>query len=323
MKRIGVITSGGDAPGMNACIRAITKAARANQVEAVGIYEGYKGLMEGNMTSLDVNYVDEIVELSGTVLKSARSKLFKTKEGQKKAKAQIEANDISGLIVIGGDGSFKGANLLSENGIPVIGIPATIDNDIAGTDYSIGVDSAINIVAGTISNIHDTARSLVVDTPRVFLIEVMGRHCGYLAITAAIAAGADYCLIPEVPYELQDMCSHIENKFRDGKQYSVIVLAEGVMNVDKLKKDVDKILNIDSRISLLGHQQRGGTPTVFDRLIATQMGVKAVELLLEGKTNRMVGIVAGKTVDHPIKKGINDKYKINQDLIKAYNISIL
>ncbi|MDK2809828.1 MAG: 6-phosphofructokinase 1 [Petroclostridium sp.] len=322
MKRIGVLTSGGDSPGMNACIRAIVKAAKVNNIETIGIYEGYKGLMEGKMQVLTANYVDDIIELSGTILKSARSKLFKTEEGLRMAKEQAEKNGIEGLIVIGGDGSFRGACDVSKYGLPVIGIPGTIDNDIAGTEYSIGADTAVNIVTDTISKIHDTARSLIVDTPRVFLVEVMGRGCGYIAITSAIAGGADYCLVPEVPYDINKMCSHLQTKFENGKVYSVVIVAEGATSVNELKKQVDSILNIDSRTCVLGHLQRGGAPTAFDRLIASQMAVRAVELLIEGKTNRMVGVVAGKAVDCDIFKGINDKNKITEEIVKLNNILI-
>lgn len=322
MRRIGVLTSGGDAPGMNACIRAVVKAAKVNNIETIGIYEGYKGLMEGNMKVLTTNYVDDIVELSGTVLKSARSKLFKTEEGLKLAKEQADKNGIEGLIVIGGDGSFRGACDVEKYGLPVIGIPGTIDNDIAGTEFSIGADTAVNIVTDTISKIHDTARSLIVDTPRVFLVEVMGRGCGYIAATSAIAGGADYCIVPEMPYDVNEMCAHLQRKFENGKVYSVVIVAEGAISVYELKKEVDSILNIDARASVLGHLQRGGAPTAFDRFIASQMGVKAVELLLEGKTNRMVGIVAGKAVDCDINQGINDKNKISEEVVKLNNILI-
>lgn len=322
MKRIGVLTSGGDSPGMNACIRAIVKAAKANDMVAVGIYEGYKGLMEGKMEVLTTNYVDDIIESSGTILKSARSNLFKTEEGLKLAVEQANKSGIEGLIVIGGDGSFRGACDLSQYGLPVIGIPGTIDNDIAGTEYSIGADTAVNIVTDTISKIHDTARSLIVDMPRVFLVEVMGRGCGYIAITSAIAGGADYCLVPEVPYDIQRMCSHLQTRFDEGKLYSVVVVAEGVMSVNDLKKQVDAILNIDARTCVLGHLQRGGAPTAFDRLIASQMAVKAVELLLEGKTNRMVGVIASQAVDSEISTGINDKNKISEKIVRLNNILI-
>ncbi|NLY43719.1 MAG: 6-phosphofructokinase [Clostridiaceae bacterium] len=322
MKRIGVLTSGGDAPGMNACIRAIVKAAAAYGIEVMGIYEGYKGLMEGKMNVLTCNYVDDIIELSGTILKSARSKLFRTEEGLKLAKEQADKNGIEGLIVIGGDGSFRGACDISRYGLPVIGIPGTIDNDIAGTDYSIGADTAVNIVTETLSRIHDTARSLIMDSPRVFLVEVMGRACGYIAMTASIVGGADYCLVPEIPYDIDEMCSHLKKKFDNGKMYSVVVVAEGATNVNDLKKQVDAALNIDARTCVLGHLQRGGSPTAFDRMIASQMALKAVELLVEGKTNQMVGVVAGKAVSCDISVGINDKNKISAEMVRLNNILI-
>ncbi|WP_432409180.1 ATP-dependent 6-phosphofructokinase [Wukongibacter sp. M2B1] len=323
MKRIAVLTSGGDAPGMNACIRAIVKAAKSNNIETLGIYEGYTGLMEGKMKVLTTDYVDDIVGLSGTILKSARSKLFRTEEGVKRAIRQANSNGIEALIVIGGDGSFRGACDLSKYGLPVIGVPATIDNDIAGTEYSIGVDTAVNVVTDTISKFHDTARSLISDTPRVFLIEVMGRNCGYIAIASTIAGGADYCIVPEVPYDINHMCSHIKNKFEDGKAYNVVVVAEGASSVNDLKTQVDTVLNIESRTSILGHLQRGGAPTVTDRFIASQMAIRGVELLIEGKSNRMVGVIGGEAVDCGIYKGINDKNKISEKLIKLKDILII
>jgi 6-phosphofructokinase 1 len=288
MKKIGVLTSGGDAPGMNPCIRAVVRCALGQGVEVVGISEGFRGLINGEMTRLSARKVGGILQRGGTILQTARSKAFRTLEGQRDAIRQIREEEIEGLVIIGGDGSLRGAIALAEQGIPVVGIPASIDNDIWGTDMSIGVDTALNTIRVAIDQLRDTASS----HNRAFLIETMGRGSGYLALMAGIIGGAEMVLIPEMKVNVKDVAEAIDNSYRRGKSHSIIVVAEGAsIGVHELSAKL-KELNIGfaTRITLLGHIQRGGSPTAFDRLLAIRMGVEAVNALIQGKSNVMVGL---------------------------------
>ncbi|MEW6229398.1 MAG: 6-phosphofructokinase [Bacillota bacterium] len=299
MKCIGILTSGGDAPGMNAAIRAVTRCAIHNRMSVVGINRGYQGLIEGDLFDMTSRSVGDIIQRAGTILRSARSEEFMTVEGRKKALDQMDKHGIEGLVVIGGDGSFRGAKALVDMGAPAVGIPATIDNDIACTDYSLGFDTAVNTALDAITKIRDTASS----HGRSNVIEVMGRDTGHLALAAGVAGGAEYILIPEVPYDLDAMCEGIKAGYRRGKTHSIIVVAEGVGGYHspdelyhesigfKIGDAVQERTGLQTRVTVLGYIQRGGAPTARDRLLATMFGCKAVEVLMEGQAAKVVGIV--------------------------------
>ncbi|KAA0258081.1 6-phosphofructokinase [Deferribacter autotrophicus] len=287
MKRVAVITSGGDCPGMNAAIRSVVRTAISKGLEVYGIEQGYKGMIEGKFRKLESRDVANIIQRGGTFLRSARSERFKTEEGQKEAIKNLEKFNIDALIVIGGDGSLRGANVLCKKyGVKVIGIPGSIDNDIYGTDMSIGVDTALNTIVRCIDSINDTASS----HDRTFLIEVMGRDCGYLALMSAIAGGAEAVLIPEVPYNIEKIIEKIKRRYEEGKTRSIIIVAESVGSAYDFGKVFGMIGGFDTRITVLGHLQRGGSPTVFDRTLATRMGAFAVEALLDGACGDMVAL---------------------------------
>lgn len=287
MKKIAVMTSGGDCPGMNAAIRSVVRTGLANGIEVFGIEQGYKGLIEGKITSLTSRDVSNTIQRGGTFLRSARCLEFKTEAGQKQALDQMEKLGIDGLVVIGGDGSLTGARILHEKyGVKIIGMPGSIDNDIYGTSTSIGVDTALNNIAHAIDMINETASS----HDRTFLIEVMGRNCGYLALMSAIACGAEAVIIPEVKYNLEHIIDKIKKRYEQGKSRSIVVVAEGAGSAYDFGKAFQLIGGFDTRITVLGHLQRGGSPTVFDRLLATRMGAAAVEGLLEGKTGSMTAL---------------------------------
>ncbi len=297
MKRIAVLTSGGDSQGMNTAVRAVAKTAMKKGMEVYGIKRGYKGMLNDEifkMTHLDVS---GIADKGGTILLSARLPEFKDPEVRSKAAANLKKHGIEGLVVIGGDGSFHGADLLyKEHGIKAIGLPGTIDNDIAGTDYTIGYDTALNIILDAVSRIKDTATS----HERTYLIEVMGRNCGDLALYSAIAGGASGVLIPEMEFNIDDLANSITERRNQGKLYDIIVVAEGVGHVYDIAEELKTKVKTEVRVTVLGHLQRGGDPTAFDRIIATKMGVKAVELLVKGESGLMVGIESNKIVTHPI-----------------------
>jgi len=290
-RRIALITSGGDASGMNATIRAITRYGIYRGLEVYGFYEGYKGLMNNDFKVLDLNSVGGIIDRGGTFLYSARSEEFMFKRGQKKAIANLNENDIEGLIVIGGDGTFKGAHELHEQGVQVVGIPATIDNDIAGTDYSIGFDTALNVIIDLISKIRDTASS----HERIFVIEVMGRNSGIIAVNTGIACGADFILIPEIKMDLAKIAKKIGNQ-REGKRHTLVIVAEGAKSAAEVASSIKLLVGRDVRVSVLGYIQRGGSPSAMDRILAAEFGKRAVDLLLEGKSDCMVGIRSMKIV---------------------------
>ena len=321
IKKIGVITSGGDAPGMNAAIRSVARACAYHEIECVGIYRGYDGVIEGDFMPLTARNVKGIINKGGTVLKSARSSEFRTVEGRKKAHQKLTDADIDALIVIGGDGTFTGALLFSkEFDFPVMGIPCTIDNDIFGTTHTIGYDTALNTVVGAIDKIRDTASS----HNRLFFIEVMGRDVGHIALNAGVGAGAEEVLIPEENLGLDRLLESLNRSKQSGKSSSIVVVAEGDKigkNVFELKDYVDKHMSYyDVRVSVLGHMQRGGSPSCFDRVLASRMGVKAVESLLDGKSNYMVGLLNNKMELTPLENAIKGKSKIDLELLRVSDI---
>ncbi len=283
-ERIALLTSGGDASGMNAAIRAVTRYSIYNNYEVIGFYEGYKGLINNNFDILNLNSVSGIIDRGGTILYSARSEEFKTEDGQKKAIENLKKNNVEKLIVIGGDGTFRGAHDLHKKGIKAIGIPATIDNDIAGTDYSIGFDTALNVIIDIMSKIRDTASS----HDRLFVIEVMGRQSGVIAVNAGVASAADYILIPEVDFDLVKIANEIRNH-RKGKRHTLVIVAEGVGKANDIASSIKLLAGHEVRVSVLGHIQRGGSPSAMDRILAARLGQKAVDALMDGKSDAMVG----------------------------------
>ncbi|MCG2459699.1 6-phosphofructokinase [Flavobacteriaceae bacterium F89] len=321
IKKIGVITSGGDAPGMNAAIRAVVRTCAYLKVECVGIYRGYEGMIDGDFKAMDARSVNNIINKGGTILKSARCAEFRTKEGRQKAYDNLKAAGIDAFVVIGGDGSFNGALIFNkEFDIPIIGIPGTIDNDIFGTSSTVGFDTALNTVVEVIDKIRDTASS----HNRLFFVEVMGRDVGHIALNAGVGAGAEEILIPEENLGLERLLESLKRSKASGKSSSIVVVAEGDKtgrNVFELKEYVEEHLPIyDVRVSVLGHLQRGGPPSCFDRVLASRMGVRAVEALLEGKTNLMVGIQDNNIILTPISKAIKGHTKIDKELIRVSEI---
>jgi 6-phosphofructokinase 1 len=314
MKTIGVLTSGGDAPGMNAAIRAVVRTCIYNNVKVMGIKQGYNGLIEGNIEEMGLSSVADIVHRGGTILRSARCEEMKTDEGFKKALTVLKVFSIDGLVVIGGDGSFMGAKKLSEAGIPTIGIPGTIDNDLGYTDYTIGFDTAVNTVLDAISKIRDTSTS----HGRANIIEVMGRHCGDIALYAGLAGGAESVIVPEEDFDIDDVCRRLIHGKNRGKLHSIIVLAEGVGNAYELGKVIQEKTGIETRCTVLGHIQRGGSPSAFDRILASKMGSMAVELLLQGKSNRVIGTRAGELFDMDIHEALKVEKKFDS---KTYELT--
>ena len=321
IKKLAVLTSGGDSPGMNAAIRAVVRACAYYNIECIGVYRGYEGLIEGDFQSMDARSVKGIINKGGTFLKSARSKEFRTAEGRQKAYKKLVEAEIDGLVAIGGDGTFTGAMIFNQEfGFPVIGIPGTIDNDIFGTSHTLGFDTALNTVVDAIDKIRDTASS----HNRLFFVEVMGRDVGHIALNAGIAGGAEEILIPEEDLGLERLVDSLNRSRKSGKSSSIVVVAEGDKigkNIFELKDFVDQNMEgYDVRVSVLGHMQRGGAPSCFDRVLASRMGVKAVESLLEGKTNYMVGLLNGKMELTPLEKAIKGKTKINLELLRVSDI---
>ncbi|WP_378187266.1 6-phosphofructokinase [Aquimarina sp. W85] len=322
VKNIAVLTSGGDAPGMNAAIRAVVRACSYYSVNCFGVYKGYEGLIHNEIEPLNARSVRNIINKGGTFLKSARSKAFMTSEGRKKAYKNLIANQIEALIVIGGDGSFTGALKFSEEfNFPVIGIPGTIDNDINGTDYTIGYDTALNTVVEAIDKIRDTASS----HNRLFLIEVMGRDAGDIALNAGIGAGAEEILIPEENMGIDRLIDSLKKSKKTGKTSSIIVVAEGDTsgkNIFELGEHVEQHLDgYEVRVSVLGHIQRGGAPSCYDRVLASKLGVGAVEALLEGKQNIMIGIVHKNVTSIPLKQALEKRAYQHDRLIKVADIT--
>ncbi|AJR04412.1 6-phosphofructokinase [Siansivirga zeaxanthinifaciens] len=321
IKKIAVLTSGGDSPGMNAAIRSVVRTCAYHNVECVGVYRGYEGLIDGEFEVLDARSVKGIINKGGTFLKSARSKEFRTVEGRKKAYENIVKAEIDGLVVIGGDGSFTGAMIFNQEfDFPVMGIPGTIDNDIVGTSHTLGFDTALNTVVDAIDKIRDTASS----HNRLFFVEVMGRDVGHIALNVGIAGGAEEILIPEEDLGLERLVDSLNRSRKSGKSSSIVVVAEGDKigkNIFELKDYVDENMEgYDVRVSVLGHMQRGGAPSCFDRVLASRMGVKAVESLLEGKSNYMVGLINNIMELTPLENAIKGKTKINLELLRVSDI---
>ncbi len=321
IKKIGVLTSGGDSPGMNAAIRAVVRTCAYHNIECTGIYRGYQGMIEGDFKEMGPRSVNNIINKGGTILKSARSKDFMTPEGRKTAHENLVKNGIDALVVIGGNGSFTGALLFnSEFNFPVIGIPGTIDNDIYGTSHTLGYDTALNTVVEVIDKIRDTASS----HNRLFFIEVMGRDAGHIALNAGIGAGAEEILIPEEDMGLDRLLDSLRKSKASGKSSSIVVIAEGDKigkNAFELKDYVDENMpEYDVRVSILGHMQRGGSPSCFDRVLASRLGVKAVETLLEGNSNYMVGLIKDEVALTPLEQAVKGKSQVDKELIRVSDI---
>ncbi|WP_040207670.1 6-phosphofructokinase [Neobacillus jeddahensis] len=312
MKKIGVLTSGGDSPGMNPAIRAVVRKAIYHNLEVFGVYGGYTGLISGNIKKLELGSVGDIIHRGGTMLQSARCPEFKTVEGQQKGIEQLKAHGIEGLVVIGGDGSYMGARALTQHGYPCVGVPGTIDNDIPGTELTIGFDTALNTVIDALDKIRDTATS----HERTFVIEVMGRDAGDIALWAGLAGGAETILIPEENYDMNDIAARLLKGKERGKKHSIIVVAEGVCSGVEFAKQLQESTNFDTRVSVLGHIQRGGSPTAADRVLASRLGARAVELLIEGKGGRAVGIEKNQLVDYDIIEALQKKHTLDLDLFK-------
>lgn len=319
LKKIGVLTSGGDAPGMNACIRAVVRCGVKHKLEVIGIRRGYAGLLEGDLVRLDARAVANIIQRGGTILETARCEEMKTAEGVKKAVQILQRKGIEGLITIGGGGTFRGAVALAEVGeIKVIGIPGTIDNDVYGTDYAIGFDTAINTALDAIDKIRDTAGSL----QRPFFIEVMGRDRGFIALDVGIAGGAEDILIPETETKIEELCLDIRRSFMRGKKSSIVIVAEGdeAGGVFPVAQQVWERLRLDYRVCVLGHIQRGGSPTARDRILASKLGVAAMDALADGKSGYMVGELNGKIVFTPLKETWERRKELDNNLLQLMKV---
>ena len=314
IKTIGVLTSGGDAPGMNAAIRAVVRRGLSRGIKMKGILKGYNGLLNEEIVDMTAVDVSDTIQRGGTILYTARCAEFRTEEGQKRGAEICKKHGIDGLVVIGGDGSFAGAQKLANLGINTVGVPGTIDNDLAYTDYTIGFDTTLNTIVDAISKIRDTSSS----HERVNIIEVMGRHCGDLALYAGLAGGAETIIVPEVDYKIEDVCVRLETTKKRGKRHSIILLAEGVGNANDIGKQIVERTGADLRVTVLGHVQRGGSPTVFDRLLASRLGVRAVELLLDGQSARVVGIRDDKIIDMEIHEALSMKKEFDK---KSYQMA--
>ena len=321
VKKIAVLTSGGDSPGMNTALRAVVRTCAYKNIDCVGVSRGYQGLINDDIKTLKTRSVRGIINRGGTMLYSARSDEFRTKEGREKAFSNIKKHGIDGLVVIGGDGSFTGGLIFQkEFGIPVIGIPGTIDNDLYGTSHTLGYDTALNTVMDAIDKIRDTA----ISHDRLFFVEVMGRDAGHIALNSGIAIGAQEILIPEQNMGIEGLISSLKDSKKNGKTSSIVVVAEGDKtgkNVFDLAAKIENTLpKYETRVSVLGHIQRGGTPSCFDRVLGTQLGVRAVESLIEGEHGSMVGINSGKITFTPLDKALKGKSKINKELLRMSKI---
>ena len=315
-RSLAVLTSGGDAPGMNAAVRAVVRAGIHRGFKVYGVYRGYHGLLRGEVQELNLRSVSDIIGRGGTMLFTARSKRFITREGQEEAAAFCKSLDIEGLVVIGGDGSFKGARALSNLGIPCVAIPGTIDNDIACSDYTIGFDTAMNTAIDMVDRIRDTAQS----HDRCSLVEVMGRRCGDIALQTGIACGATSILVPEMEHDIErDVIARIYEQKATGKKHFIVVVAEGVGGVEDLAKYIEKRTGIESRATILGHVQRGGSPTLRDRVMATAMGVEAVNLLEKGIGNRVVAYKDGQIVNYDITEALDMERVFDR---KLYDVAL-
>ncbi|KGK89761.1 6-phosphofructokinase [Desulfosporosinus sp. HMP52] len=314
IKRIGVLTSGGDAPGMNAALRAVVRKGIFHGLRVYGISRGYEGLIHGELAEMSLGSVADIVLRGGTILKTARSAEMMTPEGQQKALEQLHKHEIDALVVIGGDGSFRGAQTLAK-GIQIVGIPGTIDNDIPGTDLTIGFDTAVNTVIDAVGKIRDTATS----HERTFVVEVMGRHCGNIALQAGIACGAESILVPEIPFEYDEICEKLKRGHQRGKNHSIIIVSEGAGSAYKIGEELHSRSGFDTRITILGHLQRGGNPSALDAVIAAAMGGKAVEIIMSKETNKMTAYVNQKVVSIPLDVAYGEMPPFNRELYDLAN----
>ena len=316
MKKIVVLTSGGDSPGMNAAIRAVVRTGIFHGLEVFGVERGYTGLIEGQIFPMNISSVGGIMQKGGTILKTSRSEKFKTKEGLDMALQKIREFNIDGLVAIGGDGTFRGIREFSALGVKTMGVPATIDNDLSKTDMAIGVDTALNTVIGAIDKIKDTASS----HERAFIIEVMGRNSGYLALMGGIAGGVEVVLIPEISYNLREISLKLKEGYQRGKTHCIIIIAEGVGKTYEVSKFLEDKIGFETRITILGYLQRGGSPSAFDRLLASRLGAAAVEHLLKGETSKMVGLMGNKIEATDLEVVLSEQKIISQDL---YNLALM
>ena len=312
MKKIGILTSGGDSSGMNATIRSAMRTALGRKVEVVGFRKGFLGLINNDYIPLDNRSVSGILQRGGTFLQSARCEEFKLESGRQKALGNLQQLGVEGLVIIGGDGSLNGALALHRMGFPAIGIPASIDNDIPFTDMSLGVDTALNNIIYAVDCIKDTASSHA----RAFVIEVMGRNSGYLASVSAVACGAEYAIVPEVRFDLTDICAHLRHRFQEGRDNAIIMVAEGAGQAQTIADAIKDAIGFETRVTVLGHYQRGGAPSVFDRLLGSRMGKKAVELLLEGEMGHMVGLNCHDIVPAPLEEVVRSAKMPREDMLR-------
>lgn len=317
MQRIGVLTSGGDSPGMNAAIRAVVRKAIYHGMEVIGIKHGYTGFIEAEMGPMNLGSVADIIHRGGTILQTARSEEFKGPQGRARAFQNVKRFRLQGLVIIGGDGSFRGGlQFYREYKIPVVCVPGTIDNDIPGTDYSIGFDTAVNNVVDAINKIRDTATS----HERTFIIEVMGRESGYIALAAGLAGGAETIVIPERSASVEEICDKLCRGYKRGKLHSIIIVAEGAASGLEMGRQIKEKTGFDTKVTILGHLQRGGTPTAYDRILASRLGAEAVELLMSGETCKMVGMVSGNIVAENLEEILSGKKEIDMDI---YNLAAI
>ena len=316
MKRIAVLTSGGDSPGMNAAVRSVVRTGLYRGLEVYGVRHGYKGLMEGDFVKLESRSVAGIIHRGGTILYTARSEKFKTPEGRKEAFGQLRGHSIDGLLVIGGDGSYRGALELRKMGIPVVGIPGTIDNDIAGTDETIGYDTALNTALESVRRLRDTASS----HDRLFIVEVMGRESGYLALEVAVASGAESVVLPELEFDECKLCDEIHRAHDRKKDHFFIILAEGAMPAHELQARLEDTAGYTARVTVLGYLLRGGSPTCYDAILATRMGAHAVEAMLKGEDGVMVGSIGHEIVTNPLEMAWEAKKPLSTDLLQLMRI---
>lgn len=322
MKKIAVLTSGGDSPGMNAAVRAVVRKAIYNNIEVYGIYQGYQGLLDDNIHKLELGSVGDTIQRGGTFLYSARCPQFKEASARQKGIENLHKRGIEGLVVVGGDGSYRGAQRISEEtkDIKTIGIPGTIDNDINGTDFTIGFDTALNTIIDSVDKIRDTASSHA----RTFIVEVMGRDCGDLALWAGLSVGAETILVPEANTDIKDIAEKIESGIKRGKKHSIVMVAEGSMSGQECADQLMKYINVDARVSVLGHIQRGGSPSGADRVLASRLGGYAVDLLMQGRSGQGVGIMNNKLTATPFDEIFNgNDHKFNTDIYElAKELSI-
>lgn len=319
MKRIGILTSGGDAPGMNAAIRAVVRKSIYHDIEVYGVYYGFRGLIDGDLNKLALGSVGDIIQTGGTILHTARCDEFETKNGQLKAINQLKKHGIDGLVIIGGDGSLKGAQALTKLNYPSVGIPATIDNDIAETDFTIGFDTSLNTIIEALDKIRDTATS----HERTYVIEVMGRDSGSLALWSGLAGGAESIIIPEQPKDFESIIKRLKRGYNRGKKHSIIILSEGAGHGFKLGKEIKEATNLETRVTVLGHIQRGGSPTAQDRVLASRLGGKAVDLLRNNEFGKLATIKNNQIVSIDISSALKYDRQINKNIYQlAQELSI-